>query len=65
MISTVTNDTDNVYFLAETAGNITPHTDQNWMMLFIDTDLDSGTGWNGYDYVVNMDVVDSDTTTLI
>ena len=62
--SKVTNDNDSVYFLAETEENITAHTDQNWMMLFIDSDLDSGTGWNGYDYVVNLDVVDSDTTTL-
>jgi hypothetical protein len=62
--SKVASDTANVYFFAETQDDITPHTDQNWMLLFIDADLDSATGWNGYDYAVNMDVVDSDTTTL-
>ncbi len=60
----VTNDDTNVYFYAETQDDITPHTDQNWMMLFIDSDLDSETGWNGYDFAVNMDVIDADTTTL-
>ena len=34
------------------------------MMLFIDSDRNSATGWNGYDYVVNMDGVAANTTTL-
>jgi hypothetical protein len=61
----VTNDAEDVYFYVETQESITPHTDQNWMMLFIDTDRDSETGWNGYDFVANRSVVDSDTTTLM
>ena len=40
-------------FYAETAGNHTPRTDRNWMMLFIDIDRDKSTGWNGYDFIVN------------
>ena len=28
-------------------------TDRNWMMLFLDTDRNKTTGWNGYDFVVN------------
>ena len=43
---------------------MTPHTDPNWMLLFIDSDCNSSTGWNGYDYLVNSPVVDANTTTL-
>ena len=60
----VTNDNENAYFYMETADSITPYTDQNWMMLYLDTDQDSTTGWNGYDFVVNRDVLDSGLTTL-
>ena len=60
----VCNDESMVYFYVETAADMTSHTDSNWMMLFIDSDLDSQSGWNGYDYAVNMDNVGADTTTL-
>lgn len=49
----VARDADKVYFYVETAAQLTPHTDRNWMMLFIDIDRDKSTGWNGYDYIVN------------
>ena len=49
----VARDADNVYFYVETAEALTPSTDHNWMMLFIDTDRNKATGWNGYDFVVN------------
>ncbi|MDR1170839.1 MAG: hypothetical protein LBL24_00135 [Bacteroidales bacterium] len=49
----VARDADKVYFYVETAGTLSPQTDRNWMMLFIDIDRDKSTGWNGYDYVVN------------
>ncbi len=49
----VTRDADKVYFYVETAGKLSPQTDRNWMMLFIDIDRDKSTGWNGYDYIVN------------
>ena len=35
------------------------------MMLFIDADNDSDTGWFGYDFVVNRRVEDDHTTTLM
>ena len=57
-------DGENVFFYMQTEDNISPFTDQNWMMLFIDSDLDSSTGWEGYDFVVNRSVIDSNTTTL-
>lgn len=49
----VAHDEDNIYFHVETAANLTPASDPNWMMLFIDIDRDKSTGWAGYDYVVN------------
>lgn len=35
------------------AENITPITDAAWMWLFIDTDRDRKTGWEGYDFMFN------------
>lgn len=49
----VTHDAEYVYFRVETAENLTPSTDPNWMMLFINTDCDISTGWAGYNYVIN------------
>jgi len=49
----VARDDQNIYFYVETADPLTPKTDRNWMLLFIDTDRDKSTGWNGYDYIVN------------
>jgi hypothetical protein len=49
----VARDLKNVYFYAETAGPLSPASDRNWMMLFLDTDRNKNTGWNGYDFVIN------------
>ena len=38
---------------------LTPHTDNNWMLLLIDADQNHDTGWYGYDYLVNKKVVDA------
>lgn len=40
-------------FLLKTSKQMTPPTDEGWMNLFIDSDLNPSTGWNGFDYVVN------------
>ena len=34
------------------------------MLLFIDSDNNTSTGWEGYDFVVNYDVIDGTATTL-
>lgn len=60
----VAHDADNIYFFAETKDNLTPYADPNWMLLFIDADANHSTGWEGYDYLVNSAVVDSQLTTL-
>jgi hypothetical protein len=59
----VARDAHHVYFYAETADPLTPHQDANWMLLFLDIDQDHDTGWEGYDYVVNL-AADEQTTSL-
>ncbi len=49
----VARDEKYIYFYAQTADKLTPHTDKNWMMLFLDTDRNEQTGWEGYDFVIN------------
>jgi hypothetical protein len=49
----VTRDAENLYFLVETAQNITSSSDPGWMQLFMDTDRNRATGWEGYDVVLN------------
>ena len=58
-------DKEQLCFYAETSSPLTPHTDQNWMLLLIDADNDSGTGWFGYDYLVNKKVKSENSTTLM
>ena len=57
-------DENYVYFYAKTRENLTSYTDSNWMLLFIDADQNHSTGWEGYDYIVNMTVNSSTSTTL-
>lgn len=40
-------------FYVRAQAALTPATDANWMLLFLDTDADARTGWLGYDFVVN------------
>lgn len=58
-------DASNVNFYAETDEALTPSTGNNWMLLFIDADKNSNTGWYGYDFVINKKVIDNKTTTLM
>ena len=60
----VAYDKNNVYFYVRTEANLTPSTDSNWMMLYIDADRTKTTGWEGYDFVVNMEVTSANQTTL-
>ncbi len=53
-----------VYFYAQTVKPLTPHTDRNWMLLFINSDGNPSTGWKGFNYVVNRKIVDAGTTLL-
>jgi len=49
----IARDNDKVYFYVETDKTISPSTDRNWMLLFLDIDRSKSSGWNGYDYVIN------------
>ncbi len=49
----ISADTGSVQFYVRTREPLTPSTDPNWMLLFLDTDQDARTGWSGYDLVVN------------
>ncbi|MBE0536216.1 MAG: hypothetical protein IH624_11160 [Phycisphaerae bacterium] len=60
----VAHDAGHLYFYVKTQAPLTPHTDPNWMLLFLDTDQNSGTGWEGYDYLVNYGTIGAGTTML-
>ncbi|GMW03331.1 MAG: hypothetical protein AMXMBFR84_44650 [Candidatus Hydrogenedentota bacterium] len=65
VVSKVAVDAEYVYFLAETDQVLTPHTGGHWMLLFIDSDQSHDTGWHGYDYLINKDIADDTSTTLM
>lgn len=60
----VARDASNVYFYAKTRADITPCTDPHWMMLLIDADRSHATGWEGFDFIVNREVVNATTTVI-
>ena len=60
----VARDANNFYFFAQCHSNLTPRTGSNWMVLFLDADQNHATGWEGYDYAVNLGGVGPATTTL-
>jgi hypothetical protein len=53
-----------IYFYMKTAGAITPYTDPNWMMVYVNSDKLRSTGWEGFDYVINRGVTSSTQTTV-
>ena len=63
--SKVAVDSSTVYFYAAAKDALTPHAGTNWMLLFIDSDLNPNSGWYGYDYLINGRVIDAKTTTLM
>lgn len=53
VLSKVARDDNNVYFYVKCAEDITAPCKENWMTLYLDTDRNKETGWEGYDIVVN------------
>jgi hypothetical protein len=49
----VATDGQNVFFYARTHETLTASAEPNWMMLLIDVDQNHGTGWEGYDFIIN------------
>jgi hypothetical protein len=56
VIAKAAYDSKNIYFYIQTLEKITPRTDFHWMLLFIDVDKNPTTGWNGYDFLLNLEV---------
>jgi hypothetical protein len=50
--SRVTHDESTLFFYAKTAAPLSPATDPSWMLLFIDSDQNKSTGFQGFDYLV-------------
>jgi hypothetical protein len=49
----VAYDDTNIYFYVRSREPLTPSTDPNWMLLFLDCDRNPTDGWLGYDYTIN------------
>jgi len=64
MLSKVGLSETDVFFYAKTQNQLTSYKDDKWMLLFIDSDKDITTGWEGYDYVINYEVLSSKASTL-
>ena len=60
----VSYDDKYIYFYVKTVEPITPYTDDRWMLLLINSDVDYQTGWNGYDFIVNHTVLSTRETTV-
>jgi hypothetical protein len=58
----VARDSARVSFYARTRQPLTPPSDPNWMWLLIDVDGNPGTGWEGYDFIVNRKIEGDGTT---
>ncbi len=65
VLSKVARDADNLYFYVKTNEALTSYTDPSWMRLFINTDRTYKTGWEGYDFAVNIENPSSATSTTL
>ncbi|TAN13662.1 MAG: hypothetical protein EPN37_13280 [Chitinophagaceae bacterium] len=54
ILAKVARDTNNIYFYVQTVKDLTPSSDPGWMRLFINVDRNYKTGWEGYDFVINL-----------
>ncbi len=60
--SKVARDAQNFHFYARTQNDLSPKDGRAWMLLLINADQNSKTGWNGYDFRVNSKVGDKTTS---
>ncbi|RED98339.1 hypothetical protein [Marinoscillum furvescens] len=61
--SRVSYDEQALYAYAKTSNVLTSSKDPNWMLLFLDTDKNKSTGWEGYDFLINQSV-DENTSSI-
>ncbi|PQV64217.1 hypothetical protein B1R32_10661 [Abditibacterium utsteinense] len=64
IVSKVARDARTLYFYAQTSAKISPSQGAQWMQLFIDADQNARTGWNGYDFALNLRVLNNQQTTV-
>ena len=57
-------DDDFLYIMVECSGDITPYTDDKWMLVYLDTSDGGLDGWESFDYVINKTAATADTLTL-
>ncbi|MGQ8337478.1 DUF5722 domain-containing protein [Sunxiuqinia sp. A32] len=62
--SKVARDEDNIYVYVKTMEALTLYSDNNWMLLYIDADQNKSTGWEGYDYLINSEILSENKTTV-
>lgn len=62
--SRVAWDSRYIYFYVRTAAPLSPRSDPGWMLLFLDTDRDKRTGWEGYDFMLNGEMPSAEKTVL-
>lgn len=60
----VARDRQQVFFYVKTAAPLSPATDSNWMLLFIDSDQNPETGWEGYDILINQHRKNDEETSI-
>jgi len=60
----LTRDDDNLYFFVQTKYPIKKYSFQPWMRLFLHIEGDQRIGWKGYQYAVNLELIDSDFSIL-
>ena len=60
----VAHDDDAIYFYIETRDPVSPHTDPNWMWLFIDVLGDGELDWEGFSYFVNREPTGPEQTSV-
>ena len=60
----VARDKKHIYFYVRTDNALSPRSDKNWMVLFIDTDRNKNTGWQGYDFAVNRKTSNTDKASV-
>ena len=49
----VSCDKTNLYFYVRTNDKLTPHTDKDWMLLYLNVGANYKSGWLGYNFIVN------------
>ena len=62
--SKVARDGQNYYFYVKTKDQMTSHTGGDWMLLYINSDQDPATGWEGYDLLLNATVSSESSTSI-